>query len=106
MRDLSIDLRRSSVTPNTVSRYAIAIGFFLNYLFLMEISLGPSPSEAFLDETVCDYCQWLYSNGLPKFQRLQNHTPHGCRKTVHRQTHNSAEDIRYFTTSKTYTLYS
>ena len=68
MRDTSIDLRRASVTASTVSRYAQAISFFMNYLFILEIVLGPAPSEALLDETVSDYIQWMFSQNLPKFQ--------------------------------------
>ena len=68
MRDISINLRRASVQPSTVSRYASAISFFMNYLFVLDIVLGPTPSEAFLDETVADYIQWMFSENLPKFQ--------------------------------------
>ena len=67
-RDTSINLRRSSVTLPTVSRYAIAVGFFMNWLHIMNLILGPCPSEAFLDETVGDYIQWLFSASLPKYQ--------------------------------------
>jgi len=42
----------------------------------------------------------------PKFQRLRNCTPHGCRKIVHKQTHKNAADIRCFRTPKTHTLCS
>ena len=68
MRDTSINLRRASVIPSTVSRYATAISFFMNYLFVLNIVLGPTPTEAFLDETVADYVQWMFSENLPKFQ--------------------------------------
>ena len=67
-RDLTVNLRRTSVTTPTVTRYANAIAFFMNFLLIKQIILGPSPSEMLLDETVCDYVQWLYSSALPKYQ--------------------------------------
>ena len=68
MRDISIDLRRSSVIPSTMSRYAQSLSFFYAWCVLTGVILGAAPDEAFLDETVTDYIQWMFSTHLPKFQ--------------------------------------
>ena len=43
--------------------------------------------------------------GPPKFQRLRNRIPWGCRKLVQRQTHKRTTDIRVLTTPKTIRIF-
>ena len=66
-RDLTVNLRRLSVTRQTATRYAEAFGFFLQFCLIMDIALGATPCDALLDESLTDFIQFLWNSSSPHY---------------------------------------
>ena len=66
-RDLTVNLRRLSVTPATAVRYAEAFAFFMQFCTTMDIVLGAQPSDVLLDESLTDWIQFLWNSSSPHY---------------------------------------
>ena len=66
-RDLTVNLRRLSVTRPTAVRYAEAFGYFMQFCVIMDIALGTQPSDFLLDETLIDFIQFLWNSNSPHY---------------------------------------
>ena len=66
-RDLTVNLRRLSVTRPTAVRYAEAFGYFMQFCVIMDIVLGTQPSDFLLDETLIDFIQFLWNSNSPHY---------------------------------------
>ena len=66
-RDLTVNLRRLSVTAATAARYAEAFAYFLQFCTIMDIVLGAQPSDSLLDESLCDWIQFLWNTSNPHY---------------------------------------